>query len=207
MRPVAAMCTWQCPVRWSGPFRKSPGSTGSTNTRIPAGRPAAETEARLRLVSSTAHTALLAEWNRCRWIWNECVAKPKAVHLRNKSTSSGKQTCGPAQLDKMLTEARAMTPWLRDGSSVPQQQIIRDFGKSRAKAQKDIRDGLPAKQRAPSKWAGSTDAPCTWFTPRIPRWTARTAEREPSTHCRWVSAPTPAPRAEPSRPETRTPPA
>ncbi len=113
---------------------------------------------RLR-TSSTAHTALLAEWNRCRWIWNECVAKSKAVHLRNKSTSSGKQTCGPAQLDKMLTEARAMTPWLRDGSSVPRQQIIRDFGKSRAKAQKDIKDGLPAKQRAGMpKWKKKRDA-------------------------------------------------
>lgn len=41
-----------------------------------------------------------------------------------------KLTCGPAQLDKMLTEARAAMAWLREGSSVPQQQIIRDFGKS-----------------------------------------------------------------------------
>ncbi|WP_225096280.1 RNA-guided endonuclease TnpB family protein [Streptomyces sp. CoH27] len=101
---------------------------------------------RLR-VSSTAHTALMTEWDRCRWIWNECVAKSKAVHLRNKATGD-KQTCGPAQLDKMLTQARARTPWLREGSSVPQQQLIRDFGKSRAKAQKDIKDRLPPHRRA-----------------------------------------------------------
>ncbi|WP_416984926.1 RNA-guided endonuclease InsQ/TnpB family protein [Streptomyces sp. T028] len=102
---------------------------------------------RLR-VSSTARAALLAEWDRCRWAWNECVAKSKAVYAHNKAHPEGRQTCGPAQLDKMLTEARERTPWLRGGSSVPQQQIIRDFGKSRAKAQKDIKERLPLRQRA-----------------------------------------------------------
>ncbi|WP_327136477.1 transposase [Streptomyces sp. NBC_01340] len=101
---------------------------------------------RLR-ASSSARTALEAEWARCRWIWNECVAKSKAVHLHNKATGQ-KRTCGPAQLDRMLTQARERTPWLREGSSVPQQQIIRDFGKARAKAQKDIKDRLPQRQRA-----------------------------------------------------------
>ncbi|MFE2474081.1 RNA-guided endonuclease InsQ/TnpB family protein, partial [Streptomyces mirabilis] len=101
---------------------------------------------RLR-VSSSARTALEAEWARCRWIWNECVAKSKAVHLHNRTTGE-KRTCGPAQLDKMLTGARERTPWLREGSSVPQQQLIRDFGKSRAKAHKDIRERLPQRQRA-----------------------------------------------------------
>ncbi|MFF4608044.1 RNA-guided endonuclease InsQ/TnpB family protein [Streptomyces sp. NPDC001339] len=112
---------------------------------------------RLR-VSSTARTALEAEWGRCRWIWNEAVAKSKAVHLHNKATGE-KQTCGPAQLDKMLTEARRSTEWLREGSSVPQQQLIRDFGKSRAKAQKDIRERLPLRQRAGMpKWKKKREA-------------------------------------------------
>jgi putative transposase len=104
---------------------------------------------RLR-VSSTARTTLLAEWDRCRWVWNECVAKSKAVHARNRNRPEGedKRTCGPAQLDKMLTEARTTMAWLREGSSVAQQQTIRDFGKSRAKAQKDIKDRLPLRQRA-----------------------------------------------------------
>ncbi|MET8446307.1 transposase [Streptomyces sp. NPDC005209] len=101
---------------------------------------------RLR-VSSTARTGLLAEWDRCRWIWNECVAKSKAVHQRNKIMGE-KRTCGPAQLDRLLTEARKRTPWLRAGSSVPQQQLIRDFGRSRAKAHKDIEERLPQRQRA-----------------------------------------------------------
>lgn len=95
---------------------------------------------RLR-VSSTARSGLEAEWSRCRWIWNECVARSK------KAYADGEE-CGPAALDRMLTQARAHTPWLADGSSVPQQQIIRDFGKARAKALKDIRDRLPVRRRA-----------------------------------------------------------
>ncbi|MFE0131736.1 RNA-guided endonuclease InsQ/TnpB family protein [Streptomyces sp. NPDC059037] len=102
---------------------------------------------RLR-VSSTAESALLAEWDRCRWIWNECVAKSKATHRHNQAHPESKRTCGPAQLDKMLTDARASMPWLWEGSSVPQQQIIRDFGRSRAKALKDIKERLPMRQRA-----------------------------------------------------------
>jgi putative transposase len=101
-------------------------------------------------MSADAERALVAEWDRCRWVWNECVAKSKAVHEWNKTRpdSADKRTCGPAQLDKMLTRARQVTPWLAEGSSVPQQQIIRDFGKAKAKAQKDIRERLPVRQRA-----------------------------------------------------------
>ncbi|WP_445528147.1 RNA-guided endonuclease InsQ/TnpB family protein [Streptomyces cyslabdanicus] len=102
---------------------------------------------RLR-VSSTARTVLIAEWDRCRWMWNECVAKSRQVHAHNRVHPEGKLTCGPAQLDKMLTEARSKLPWLRDGASVPQQQMIRDFTKSRSKALKDIEHRLPVRQRA-----------------------------------------------------------
>ncbi len=101
---------------------------------------------RLRL-SSAARAALEAEWDRCRWVWNECVAKSRAVHLSNRVTGE-KQTCGPVQLAAMLTGARARTPWLREGACVPQQQLIRGFGKSRARALKDIKAGLPMRQRA-----------------------------------------------------------
>jgi putative transposase len=119
---------------------------------VPAGTEAEENRHarytyRLR-VSSTARTVLLAEWDRCRWLWNECVAKSQAVHAHNKAHSEDHQTCGPAQLDRMLTEARRLTPWLREGSSVPQQQIIRDFGKARVTAQKGIKDRLSQRQQA-----------------------------------------------------------
>ncbi|CAM5688242.1 MULTISPECIES: RNA-guided endonuclease InsQ/TnpB family protein [Streptomyces] len=101
---------------------------------------------RLRL-SSTARTALEAEWDRVRWVWNECVAKSRAVNAHNR-VNGERATCGPVQLAGMLTEARARTQWLREGACVPQQQVIRDFGKSRAKALKDIKAGVPMRQRA-----------------------------------------------------------
>ncbi|WP_433453867.1 RNA-guided endonuclease InsQ/TnpB family protein [Streptomyces sp. CA-142005] len=101
---------------------------------------------RVRL-SNTARRRLEAEWDRCRWIWNECVAKSRQVHVQGIAGGE-KLTCGPAQLDKMLTEARGVTPWLAEGASVPQQQVIRDFAKSRAKALKDIEGRLPQQRRA-----------------------------------------------------------
>lgn len=108
--------------------------------------------------SSAARTALAAEWDRCRWVWNECAAKSRAIHLHNKATGQ-KATCGPAQLDRMLTEARARTPWLREGSSVVQQQVIRDFGRSRTKAQKDIKARLPmARQAGMPEWKTKREA-------------------------------------------------
>ncbi|MET9231760.1 transposase [Lentzea sp. NPDC003310] len=104
---------------------------------------------RLRM-SKHALASLTAEWGRCRWLWNECVAKSREVHALNQVHPSevGRQTCGPAALDKMLTDARGQVAWLRAGSSVAQQQTIRDFGQSRAKAMKDIKSGLPVHRRA-----------------------------------------------------------
>lgn len=95
---------------------------------------------RLR-VSSTARAALLAEWDRCRWVWNQCVSDSRAAH-------QARQSCGPAWLCKQLTDWRAEHAWLRNGAAVPQQQAIRDFAKSRAKALRDIKARLPIKQRA-----------------------------------------------------------
>ncbi|MDH6112182.1 putative transposase [Kitasatospora sp. MAP12-15] len=104
---------------------------------------------RLR-VSSAALAGLDAEWGRCRWVWNECVAVSRKVHLANRNRPQGADqvTCGPARLDRMLTEARTAMAWLRGGASVPQQQVIRDFAKSRAKALKDIKAKLPMRRRA-----------------------------------------------------------
>ncbi|MGY5077313.1 RNA-guided endonuclease InsQ/TnpB family protein [Streptomyces nigrescens] len=95
---------------------------------------------RLR-VSSTNRRALMSEWDRCRWVWNQCVAESRAAY-------GAGEKCGPALLDKMLTGWRMEHEWLREGASVPQQQIIRDFAKSRAKALKDVTARLPMRQRA-----------------------------------------------------------
>ncbi|MFD7861746.1 RNA-guided endonuclease InsQ/TnpB family protein [Streptomyces sp. NPDC057682] len=117
-------------------------------TRQEAGEESGRARYTYRLrVSSTALVGLDAEWARCRWIWNECVAVSRRIHGLNKGATET-STCGPAQLDKMLTGARTTMGWLRAGSSVPQQQTIRDFGRSRAKALKDIKAGLPMRRRA-----------------------------------------------------------
>lgn len=94
---------------------------------------------RLR-VSSRSRAALDAEWSRCRWVWNESVARSRRAHVDGEA-------CGPARLDRMLTAARRNLPWLREGSSVAQQQVVRDFAKSRTKALRDIKNGVPSCRR------------------------------------------------------------
>jgi putative transposase len=63
-----------------------------------------------------AERALLDEWHRCRFLWNE------AVHQQR---SGRKPTFG--KLSKLLTQARAATAWLRAGSQVAQQQTLRTY--------------------------------------------------------------------------------
>jgi putative transposase len=63
-----------------------------------------------------ARRALLDEWHRCRFLWNE------AVHQQR---SGRKPTF--AKLSRLLTEARAATAWLRAGSQVAQQQTLRTY--------------------------------------------------------------------------------
>ncbi|MBL1077125.1 transposase [Nocardia sp. 2] len=94
---------------------------------------------RLRL-SSAAERKLLTESDRCRWVWNQCVAESRTAHQAG-------QPIGAALLDKRLTGWRAERDWLREGASVPQQQIIRDFGRSRAKALKDLKNRVSQHRR------------------------------------------------------------
>jgi putative transposase len=60
-----------------------------------------------------AETALLAEWGRCRWLWNEAVHQQKT----GRKPMRGK-------LQKLLTEARKTNGWLRDGSQNAQANIL-----------------------------------------------------------------------------------
>ncbi|WP_350274113.1 transposase [Kribbella sp. HUAS MG21] len=94
---------------------------------------------RLR-VGTAAERLLLSEWDRCRWMWNQCVAQSRAAYGRGEKI-------GPAALDKMCTTWRAEHAWLRAGASIPQKQTIRDFGKSRLKAIKDITEKVPMRRR------------------------------------------------------------
>ncbi|MFD4428249.1 RNA-guided endonuclease InsQ/TnpB family protein [Nocardia sp. NPDC058497] len=66
-----------------------------------------------------AQRALMDEWHRCRFLWNE------AVHQQR---TGGKPTF--SRLSKMLTQARARSVWLRAGSQVAQQQTLRTYAQA-----------------------------------------------------------------------------
>ena len=68
---------------------------------------------------ATAEGALLAEWHRCRYLWNEAVHQQRSG---NKPTF--------AKLGKLLTDARKRSAWLRDGSQVAQQQTLRTYARA-----------------------------------------------------------------------------
>jgi putative transposase len=63
-----------------------------------------------------AERALLEEWHRCRFLWNEAVHQQKSG---NKPTF--------CKLSKLLTQARGRSAWLRAGSQVAQQQTLRTY--------------------------------------------------------------------------------
>ncbi|MEV6554075.1 transposase [Nocardia sp. NPDC051756] len=66
-----------------------------------------------------AERALLGEWGRCRFLWNEAVHQQK---------SGARPTY--FKLGKMLTEVRARNGWLREGSQVAQQQALRTYAQA-----------------------------------------------------------------------------
>ncbi|MCZ4587695.1 transposase [Rhodococcus opacus] len=68
---------------------------------------------------AAAERALEAEWHRCRHLWNEAVHQQKSG--RNLTL---------AKLGKLLTDARGRTPWLREGSQVAQQQMLRTYAQA-----------------------------------------------------------------------------
>ncbi|MDW5324469.1 transposase [Plantactinospora sp. KLBMP9567] len=119
---------------------------------------------------ATARGALLAEWGRCRWLWNEAVHQYKT----GRRPTFGK-------LSKLLTEARARSSWLRDGSQVAQQQTLRSYalalqhsfrvkgrGRPRPKRRKDARPSLEYTTRGFSvrdrrlRLPGGVTIPVVW---------------------------------------------
>ena len=90
-----------------------------------------------------AEAALLAEWGRCRWLWNEAVHQQRT----RRPISKGR-------LGKLLTQARAANTWLRDGWQNAQAEMLNTYadslhqsfkvkGRGRPKP-KRLRDTLPS---------------------------------------------------------------
>jgi putative transposase len=82
-----------------------------------------------------ARAVLLREWDRCRWVWNQAVAR------LNES--------GEWVRDDALTGWRREHDWLRDGSVVAQQQMLRNFRTKRFKG-KGRRKFKSGKRTLPS---------------------------------------------------------
>lgn len=97
-----------------------------------------------------AEQYLLAEWGACRYVWNRMVNESKQRHRLGRGETFGDKTA-----QKYLTMLRAFTiddnggKWLASHSCVPQQQIVRDFSKSRKKALLDLKDKtIPMARKA-----------------------------------------------------------
>lgn len=107
-----------------------------------------------------AERALIAQWDACRWVWNQCVQACAQAH------ESGTE-CGAAALDKMLTTWRSEHAWLAAGSSVAQQQTVRDFAAARTKALMDRKNKLKGRRRGMPRFKSKNlAAPSMNFTRR-----------------------------------------
>jgi putative transposase len=96
-----------------------------------------------------AQAALLCEWGKCRWLWNEAVHQHKR---RLKPTI--------CKLSKLLTEARGKNAWLREGSQVAQQQTLRTYTTALGASFKVKGRGRPKLKKA------KTELPSLEYTTR-----------------------------------------
>lgn len=105
-----------------------------------------------------AKAYLFREWGMCRYVWNALVRESADQHLFNQAArlfgATSTPTYGYADQDKFLTRLRQTTVdaetgerWLAAGSSVAQQQTVRDFAAARAKALKDRTEKVPVVHR------------------------------------------------------------
>src|SRR3990167_5539799 len=80
---------------------------------------------RFRLYPSSAQESLLrSACSQARFVWNICLEQWRFWQ-------PGKHAPGYAELNRQLTELRAAEPWLAEGSSVAQQQAVRDFDQAK----------------------------------------------------------------------------
>lgn len=102
---------------------------------------------------------LTREWGLCRYLWNRLVEESANRYLQSQqTTSTGSErdslpTFGYAEQCKFLTYLRQATltdegvQWLAKGSSVVQQQTVRDFAAARSKAISDRMNKVPVSRR------------------------------------------------------------
>lgn len=138
-----------------------PGSIPTRKT-LPVSNPNSTTETvrytyRIR-PGKQATAALLAEWDRCRWVWNNCVARDKELWAEGERTPSGYDLCGELT-DWRGTDCRR-GEWLRAGAQNPQQNTVLEWSKNRKAA-------FTVKGRRPPKFkSGRIALPTLPYTNR-----------------------------------------
>lgn len=108
---------------------------------------------------SQAEAALISEWHHTRFIWNHMVTTSR---LRYRAG----QTFGGAEQQRELTRLRHEFEWLADGSSVAQQQVVRDFTAARSKALSDRQNKVTSARGLPRHKARHRSRPSLNFTRR-----------------------------------------
>ncbi len=83
-----------------------------------------------------AEAALLAEWGRCRWLWNEAVHQQRTRRPMSKG-----------RLGKLLTQARAASTWLRDGWQNAQAETLNTYADALSQSFKVKGRGRPNPKR------------------------------------------------------------
>jgi putative transposase len=83
-----------------------------------------------------AEATLLAEWGRCRWLWNEAVNQWRAKRPVNKG-----------RLGKLLTDARKSSGWLRDGWQNTQAETLNAYADTLNQSFKVKGRGRPKPKR------------------------------------------------------------
>ena len=131
--------------------------------------------------SQTARRYLAREWGLCRKVWNMLVERSADEHLWNQNARTygahpeSLPKFGYADQDKYLTWLRTNlrdpetgVNYLAEGSSVAQQQTVRDFAAARSKALQDRKNKTPvAKRRGlPRFKSRHTAAPTMNYTRR-----------------------------------------
>lgn len=86
-----------------------------------------------------AEQYLLAEWDACRYVWNQMVEEPQCRHKDGRTFGSDGAAKRLTHLRQSVRDRNGVL-WLSEHSSVPQQQTVRDFSASRRKALLDCKN-------------------------------------------------------------------
>lgn len=124
-------------VRWSARASASSASHNSESSRIERAVVVISTTIddvetvrytyRLR-PGKRALMALAEEWDRCRWVWNQCVGRDREIVAEGGRTPSGYNLCAE------LTDWRGRKEWLRAGSQNAQQNTVLNWHRARRAA-------------------------------------------------------------------------